>query len=603
MRKIIKNLSMQKKMMLSFAVPIVIIYIILNTVCYHFITVQYEEKIKYSMKQSSEQAVTFLNNYALNMQYLSNMVENSSVVQETLGGGQFGQPKSYAEEYREFLKLDQNLSSYEVSNPIYELGIYIPDAISYSSNHYYFYEESLLEDRADFDDMKKAFAQGDYYYAITKEQRSTNSKGKPELTMFKEIVSNDNFAVPLQVCRVSVKLSDFADLMKKANITQNGLVYLLNKQGQVLASSNESKMTRLGTDEGIPKRGEETGWNSIQIGNENYYMIRRQTEDVDWQMISLIPYAEYRSQLFLIRVFQYVMIAVIFLLVLLVSASLSRFYVRRLSDLRLQMANIQKGDINVQLPIDQENKGDEVDEIYRNFNFMVEEVRRLLQEHYRLGRDVKVSEIKALQSQINPHFLYNTLDLINWMAVDYGASDIESMVYNLSRFYRLSLNKGKSILTIEKELEHVQVYVNIEKVHFEQRIIYEVSVPEEIVDKACLNIILQPFVENAIVHGIAEHPEMEILHIQVIGEVQETDIVFHVKDDGMGMSEKQVRQLETEYMNQQSQGYGIRNINFRIKLCFGEEYGVTYNSEPGKGTVAHIRIPMMECSEAETLVQ
>lgn len=123
---------------------------------------------------------------------------------------------------------------------------------------------------------------------------------------------------------------------------------------------------------------------------------------------------------------------------------------------------------------------DEIEEIYHNFNGMVQEVQRLMQEHYKLGKEVKMAEVRALQAQINPHFLYNTLDLINWISMDYGAEEIGTLTWNLARFYRLSLNHGKSLITIGEEVEHVQVYVNIENYHFDNQISLNVDVPEEL---------------------------------------------------------------------------------------------------------------------------
>lgn len=137
-----------------------------------------------------------------------------------------------------------------------------------------------------------------------------------------------------------------------------------------------------------------------------------------------------------------------------------------------------------------------------------------------------MAEIRALQAQINPHFLYNMLDLINWIAMDYGASDIEKIAWNLARYYRLSLNHGKSVISIEEEVEHTQVYVNIENYHFDNAIQMTVDIPEELKHKACLNIILQPFVENAIVHGIAENSSISQCRIHVTAQRQEDDILF-----------------------------------------------------------------------------
>ena len=290
------------------------------------------------------------------------------------------------------------------------------------------------------------------------------------------------------------------------------------------------------------------------------------------------------------------MIGGMIVVIVLMSYFLSSYYVGRLKKLNSEMAGLESGNLNANLPIATE--GDEIEEIYHNFNGMVQEVQRLMQEHYKLGKEVKMAEVRALQAQINPHFLYNTLDLINWISMDYGAEEIGTLTWNLARFYRLSLNHGKSLISIGEEIEHVEVYVNIENYHFDNAISLEVDVPEELKSYACLNIILQPFVENAIVHGIAEDPKIESCEIQIGARREENDIIFSVQDDGPGVNVEQMQKETQQDIRKAQHGYGVRNINFRLKLCFGEKYGVTYK-ESEKGTHVEIKIPLMTMEEAE----
>lgn len=595
MKNRLKKLSMQKKMVLAFAVPIIIIYIILNTVCYHFITVRYEEQLHYSMEQSSQQAVYFLENYVQNMQYLTGMIEGNGAIQEILSSDEFSAELPMDEEYREFWRLRDSFTGYDLSNPVYRLQLYVDDRKFYSSSHQYFFEESLVENRSDYAIMEEYLSRNETYLTVTEED------GASYVTLFKRIYAQDALKSPLNICSVSVEAERFEELVGNANVTGEGVAYLVDQNNQIVLVPNSEKISGIAEEE-LPLSGSEQDWEQTKLGGEAFFMIRKNIGDVGWQMISLIPLEEYHRQQMFIGIFQYIMIGSITVVVIVTSYILARYYVGRLSNLNQKMNVIQNGNLNVQLPVVQEKQGDEVDEIFSNFNFMVDELRRLMQEHFQLGKEVKISELKALQSQINPHFLYNTLDLINWMAMDYGAADIENIVWNLSRFYRLSLNKGKNILTVKEEVEHVQVYVNIENIHFDQAIHFTTEIPEEIEDKACLNIILQPLVENAIVHGIAEIPSIREMNIRVWAEVEDGDIIFHVQDDGPGMSREQVHQLETDYMNPSGKGYGVRNINFRIKLCFGEKYGITYDSEPGRGTTANIRIPLLEYEEAEKMI-
>lgn len=591
---------MQKKMALSFMLPIVVIYLILNHICYAYITERYEEKLMTSMEQSLQQTLSFLESYLQTMKYLSDMVSNSKDVQEVLGAETFTGNRPYDTQYREYYRLRNTFLSYEVSNPIYRIGLYVPDEIMYSQNNYFFYGNSRLYQRKDYQELEAAYARGKAYFGKDERKKRTNDKKNTVfLSRFAEIYSTDIMPVGIGTVSISIEEKEIQSVLKNTGISAEGLVYILDQNNQPLVVSDGQFFEKIKAEEEFPGTGEEVLWDRVDLAGKAYYMMRQKITGADWQMISLIPVEEYRSQQKFLQIFQMVMIAAIFLLVSGTAYFLSRYYVKRLTSLHNKMAELQNGDLNVVLPIHEGEDGDEIEMVYRNFNFMVGEVRRLLQEHFQLGKNVKMSELRALQAQINPHFLYNTLDLINWMAIDYGATEIENMVWNLSRFYRLSLNHGKNILTIREELEHVQVYVNIENVHVEQAIHYQASVPEELMDKACLNIILQPFVENSILHGMSEHPDIHQIAICITAEIDGEDVIFHIRDDGAGMDPQAIRQIEEDYMKPAKKGYGIRNINFRIKLCYGERYGISYDSVPGEGTTAHIRIPIMEVEEAE----
>ena len=234
---------------------------------------------------------------------------------------------------------------------------------------------------------------------------------------------------------------------------------------------------------------------------------------------------------------------------------------------------------------------------------MTKELRKLMLEQYRLGKNVKTAELRALQAQINPHFLYNTLDLINWEAMDYNAPEIMEIARNLARFYRISLNKGRQIVRVEEELNHVRAYVRIENYHFDDAIHLEIEAEEGVEELACINIILQPFVENAIMYSIAKAPDREECNIHIRAVREGEDLVFRITDNGFGMTPEQIERIFEENSYDVSHGYGAKNVNFRIKLCYGEEYGVFYESEVGKGTTVTVRVPALTPEEAEKKLQ
>ena len=221
---------------------------------------------------------------------------------------------------------------------------------------------------------------------------------------------------------------------------------------------------------------------------------------------------------------------------------------------------------------------------------MIKKIIELIDEQYRSGQQVKQAELKALQAQINPHFLYNTLDLIKWKSIEHEVPDIESIVYALAKFYKLSLNKGKDIVSIEDEIAHVKVYVEIQNQRFENGISLQVDVDRKLFNYSILKIILQPIVENSILHGILEK-DSRCGTIKITGSLNNGIITFFVEDDGVGMSEEKVRQLFLDGYSNQNNGYGVRNINDRIKLHYGSQYGISFKSILGQGTMVKITIP------------
>lgn len=602
MREPIRKLPMQRRMMLTFAVPVIAVVMIVFYLGYPYILNRYKEQMRYSQEQSISQAVAFTESYLHNLAYFADLIENSWEIQEILSKKDFREEKADIDRYLEFYTLNREFNVYELENKMYRFCLYVPDGIAYSNNAYFFHKESRLKERNDYEQIREAFAKGKNYISLSRERESASTLAAiPMLTLYHRINDKEGMHTETGVCSVSINVNYLINIMKNANITRNGLVCLTDAEGKTLMTSNENLAKELGEWINELEETEQTNWAKLMIKGENYYYGKGTVGQEGWSMLTLIPAEEYDGPVRMIQLMAAGMIIAIIAVIIIVSYALSLFYVNRLTSLRQKMRELQEGNLTVKMPLSA--GGDEIEEVYRNFNFMIEEVRRLMQEHYRLGKEVKMAEIKALQAQINPHFLYNTLDLINWIAMDYEADKIADIACNLALFYRRSLNKGKSLISIGQETEHVEAYVNIENFHFDNAISLKTEIPEELKNLACLNIILQPFVENAIVHGMAEHTEITSCAILIRAQRQEDDILFMVRDDGPGMSKEQMEDAVTiDQMQRQTKGYGIKNINFRLKLCFGQKYGIQYESEIGKGTTVYIRIPALTMEEAEKII-
>ncbi len=208
------------------------------------------------------------------------------------------------------------------------------------------------------------------------------------------------------------------------------------------------------------------------------------------------------------------------------------------------------------------------------------------------------SEFDTLQSQINPHFLYNTLDIIVWMIENEQKQEAVKVVTALARFFRISLSKGKSIITVHDELEHVRNYLTIQQMRFKNKFVYEIRAEEDTMGLACLKLMLQPLVENAIYHGMEFMDGDGLIEIQVKKEGK--DLWIEVRDNGFGMTKEQVENLLSEkphVSSRRGSGIGVKNVNERIRLYFGEDYGLIIESEPDEGCLIRCHLPVKEYVE------
>lgn len=255
----------------------------------------------------------------------------------------------------------------------------------------------------------------------------------------------------------------------------------------------------------------------------------------------------------------------------------------RIERLTCLMQEVQEGSMDMQVGSDDR---DEIGMLYRGFGSMMKRIRTLINEVY-LGKITqKEAELKALQAQINPHFLYNTLSLINWKALAAGEEDISRMTLAMSTFYRTALNRGRNVLQVEAELSNTRAYLEIQSMLHDRDFDYEIEAQPEILQCESLNLILQPLVENAIHHGIEEKTDGRG-KISVRGWKEENCVWFMVEDNGIGMEQE----VADKILTMESKGYGVRNVDERIRLCYGEKYAMKVESVVGKGTKMTIHFP------------
>ena len=263
--------------------------------------------------------------------------------------------------------------------------------------------------------------------------------------------------------------------------------------------------------------------------------------------------------------------------------------IRKLSEVTDQVA---KGDLTVRSDV---RTGAEVSVLSDSLNTMIDKIDELLEQVKKEQVRLRKAEFELLQSQINPHFLYNTLDAIVWLAEAGEQKKVVSMVGSLSDFFRTSLNQGKDIITIKEELQHSRSYLEIQQMRYQDILNYEIHVPEELHRYLIPKITIQPLVENALYHGIKNKRGPG--RIVISGRKEEDFLILQIEDNGIGMTKERLNQVK-EGMNQkiptEKDIYGLYNVNERIRLNFGEKYGLSIESTYGEGTVVSIILPYVD---------
>ena len=275
---------------------------------------------------------------------------------------------------------------------------------------------------------------------------------------------------------------------------------------------------------------------------------------------------------------------------LLVSAHLSRKITEPIRDMCRATEQVAGGDFSVRFSL---GSGDEIETLADSFNSMVTEISVLVEDIRKEQENLKDAELRLLQEQINPHFLYNTLDAIMWLIESDQKEQAVSMLSSLSLFFRTTLSKGHDWITVAEEESHIRSYLEIQKFRYADILDYEIRIPDSMKGFYLMKLMLQPIVENALYHGIKNKRGKGM--IRVTGREEGEDLVFVVEDDGIGMMPEELERMRGlisgEVTEEEPHGFGIANVASRIRLHYGEAYGITAESTYGSGSKVSVRIP------------
>lgn len=385
---------------------------------------------------------------------------------------------------------------------------------------------------------------------------------------------------------------DRFDHILKQNISiSKGASYIINERDALVSTSDKALSgAYFMTYEDLERIiGNAKKYSTKTYLGESFYVGYYNIGNTDWRLVSILPVIDLVEKGKLIAYLFFGFYIIFSLVAFFISMLLSNSIVHRIQAVIEQMKSVKYG---VPIPFEvKEVSKDEIGALIDTYNYMSDEINNLLEDQVKSAEELRISEFKALQSQINPHFLYNSLDMINWLSQTGKQEEVTNAVQSLAKFYKLTLSKRNTNATIGMELEHVTLYCKLQNMRYENRIDFLVDVSEELIDYEMPKLTLQPIVENSILHGIMEKDNKRG-NITITGWREQEDIILVVSDDGVGMEEEVLQGiLKGELRKYNGTNIGVDNTNSRLKLLYGEQYGLTYHSTSGMGTEVEIRIP------------
>jgi two-component system sensor histidine kinase YesM len=397
----------------------------------------------------------------------------------------------------------------------------------------------------------------------------------------------------LGVLIISIKESVLCEVY--SNLDNTGNTFIITRAGSILSNGNKTLLGRdISREEYFRKIS--AGENSFQVMiNGDMQLVNWiDSKNPGWIIVNFTPLNYIGKAVSKITNTVVIVSIVCIILAILFDIIFSKTIIHPLSSLERLMEKAEQGDLTVRAG--GEGKKDEVSRLSRKFNNMISKIQTLVEEVSIERTRKKEAEFRALQAQINPHFLYNTLESINSIAKINKSEEISVMVIALSKLFRLSINTAGEFVSVEYELEQVKNYLTIQRIRYQDKFRVLFDIPDNLLQMKMLKFILQPLVENAIYHGIELKDGNGVISISA--EKKDGILEFCISDDGIGIKPGKLAEIEASLQkesynsdSENSRSYGITNVNNRIRLYFGGSYGLKYKSEVNSGTTVYVALP------------
>lgn len=406
------------------------------------------------------------------------------------------------------------------------------------------------------------------------------------VSLSRELISKEGNR-KLGVFLVDLNFSVMNDMFKDIRLGQRGYLFIIDSEGKIVYHPQQQLIYSNLKSEMIDKVLEVNNGTFITDQGNDSRMYTVQNSDFGWKIVGVSYVNELVDNQSEVLLSIIILGIVCIIIGIIIALFLSNRISQPIKSLQGYMKEVEQGNFDIHVPIP---KTIEIRRLARAFNIMVGKIKELMSQTVMDQEQKRRSEISALQAQINPHFLYNTLDSIIWMAEGNKSREVVVMTSALAKLFRSSISKGEELVAIRTEIEHITNYLMIQKMRYKNKLDYHIEITDSMLEYRIIKIILQPLVENAIYHGIKMKQGPGL--IRITSEETETDIILIVEDNGNGMDETKLKSLFLQTAaTEGGRGMGVRNVHERLKLYYGAQHGLTYNSTLGVGTTVYIRIP------------
>ncbi|WP_297631008.1 sensor histidine kinase [uncultured Clostridium sp.] len=585
MREIYEKLSIQQVISIAFTLVAVFGMLLIGTTLYFRYTKEIEEKVSENNVQVLEQINLNLDNYLRKMMRVSDTVYYRGIKKKDLAKENIDLEMSLLyEENKEslvsiclFSEEGEGIASYPLRDLKKDIGArgskWFQEAINKKENFHFStpHIQNLYE-----------YHQNKYNWVVS-------------LSRSVEITRDGQ--VDQGVLLVDMNFLGIERIFSKNKTSKNSYTYLTNKDGEIIYHPRQQLIySDLEKENNLKVAEYDDGVHKEKFLNEERITTVKTAGYTGWKIINVTPMKDIISGHREIKVFfAFIIFFTLFLLIIInifVSQKIAYPIKRLEKSVRRLERDIKDIDIQIQGSSEVKHLGKAIKSMAKQMNILMDNI--VVEQEAK-----RKNELNALQAQINPHFLYNTLDSIIWMVEKENYEDSIIMVGALAKFFRISLSKGKNIITIKNELEHAKNYLTIQKIRYKNKFSYKFKIEEEVKNLGSIKLIVQPLIENAIFHGMEDMDgDGEIL---IHGYKKENDVYIDVVDNGMGMLDEVRESLLTSYSKEKGKGSGIglKNVNERIKLYFGEEYGLEIYSELDEGTTVRIHMPCIDIEKID----